>query len=109
MGTFANPELARAARERLDGKPLPPATAPLDAALGEGLYGPVRRGEDVLQDGPWKEARTQQGQLYYYHAVSRQTSWTKPNMDFAPAAPVVPPGGFPGQFGGPQRMSHLPP
>lgn len=83
---FASPELAKAARERLDGKPLPglpPSSPPVDAALGEGLFGNVRRND---QDSPWREARTPQGQVYYFHAVTRQTAWTKPPPEFAAAA-----------------------
>jgi len=90
---FANPELAKLACERLDGKPLQGLTIPLDASLGEGLYGPIRRGDDALGDGPWKEARTPLGQLYYYHVISRQASWAKPAMDFTPGPPPgIPPG-----------------
>lgn len=78
---FASPEIAKIARERLDGKPLlgMPAGTTLEAALGEGLYGKVRGSSD--QDSPWKEARTTTGQVYYYHHVTRQTTWIKPPMD----------------------------
>eukprot|EP00929_Paragymnodinium_shiwhaense_P029196 TRINITY_DN16791_c0_g1_i1.p1 TRINITY_DN16791_c0_g1~~TRINITY_DN16791_c0_g1_i1.p1 ORF type:complete len:339 (+),score=80.68 TRINITY_DN16791_c0_g1_i1:107-1123(+) len=98
---FASPELAKAARERMDGKPMPGQTGPkatnIDAAMGESLYGPLRRGGEEPAEGPWKEARTPTGQIYYYHVVSRQSSWTKPTPDFAPiggagrAAGMVPP------------------
>lgn len=105
---FASPELAKAARERLDGKPLAggllgatsATSALLEAALGEGLYGNLRGASE--QDSPWKEARTSQGQVYYYHTMSRQTSWTKPPPDFSPAMPGVPPppAGVPGHLAG---------
>eukprot|EP00933_Yihiella_yeosuensis_P060211 TRINITY_DN6241_c0_g2_i2.p1 TRINITY_DN6241_c0_g2~~TRINITY_DN6241_c0_g2_i2.p1 ORF type:complete len:344 (-),score=88.09 TRINITY_DN6241_c0_g2_i2:641-1672(-) len=84
---FSSPEVAKGARDRLDGKPLlgmPPGAA-LDAAIGEGLLGKIRLGND--QDSPWKEARTATGQVYYYHAVTRQTTWIKPPPDFTPQAP----------------------
>jgi len=88
---FATPELAKAARERLDGKPLlgPPSAAQylVEAKLGEGLYGNIKLLSD--QDSPWKEARTPKGEVYYYHATTRQTVWTKPAPDFAP--PMMPP------------------
>lgn len=104
---FATPDLAKAARERLDGKPMPGVVvgATIEAALGEGLYGPVRRAEEG--DGPWKEARTAQGQLYWYHAVSRQTSWVKPPPEFAPAAPPGMPGHLQGSIA--QRLNLVPP
>lgn len=79
---FASPELAKAARERLEGKPFPgqiKSMMPLDAALGEGLFGNMQSND---QDSPWKEARTSMGQVYYYHVVTRQTSWTKPMPEF---------------------------
>lgn len=88
---FATPELARTARDRLHGKTLPgAANVPfaLDAVLGDGLYGNVRRYDDG--DSPWKEARSAKGDVYFYHAVTRQTSWTKPLPSFPPAPP--PPG-----------------
>jgi len=91
---FASPELARSAVDRLHGKPLPgipiigPTPALLEAELGDGLFGPIRRADD--QDSPWREARTLGGQVYYYHAVTRQTSWTKPLAEFPPPPP---PGG----------------
>lgn len=104
---FAGPEVAKAARERMDGKPMPgqtgAAAAAIDAALGESLYGELRRGAEE-SDGPWKEARTPSGQIYYYHVVSRQSAWTKPTPDFGPlgaagraggAAPPPPPGAPP--------------
>eukprot|EP00927_Polykrikos_kofoidii_P020390 TRINITY_DN19656_c0_g1_i1.p1 TRINITY_DN19656_c0_g1~~TRINITY_DN19656_c0_g1_i1.p1 ORF type:complete len:408 (-),score=70.62 TRINITY_DN19656_c0_g1_i1:116-1339(-) len=104
---FVNPEMAKSARDRLDGKPMPGlagSTVPLDASLGEGLYGPLRRPDD--QDSPWKEARTAQGQLYFYHAISRQTAWTKPPPEFPPGPPLatggaglVPPPGAAGPRG----------
>lgn len=81
---FASPELAKVSRDRLDGKALIniPGVLPtaLEAAMGEGLYGNIR-GND--SDSPWKEARTPQGQVYYYHHITRQSVWTKPPPDFA--------------------------
>merc|ERR1719265_2102142 len=79
------------------------AAAAIDAALGESLYGELRRGAEE-SDAPWKEARTPSGQIYYYHVVSRQSAWTKPTPDFGPlgaagraggAAPPPPPGAPP--------------
>lgn len=105
---FASPELAKAARERLDGKPLmgPPSAShqSVEAKLGEGLYGNLK----VLseQDSPWKEARTLKGEVYYYHATTRQVSWTKPAPDFAPtmmappSSSMLPPPGLPPPPGG---------
>merc|ERR1719221_499587 len=90
--------------ERLDGKPLPgtpmgskAALTPLDAALGDGLYGNLPTASD--HNSPWKEARTPQGQIYYFHAITRQTSWTKPPPDFHVVPP--PPMGMPGMAGRP--------
>lgn len=89
---FASPELAKLARERLDGKPLAGLAnlSPLEATLGEGLFGNLRSND---QNSPWKEARTPQGQVYYYHATTRQTSWQKPPPEFSPVAPgtMIPP------------------
>lgn len=107
---FASPELAKLARERLDGKPLPglATIAPLEATLGEGLFGNIRSHD---QNSPWKEARTPQGQVYYYHAVTRQTSWTKPPPDFPPVVPgTVPPphGGLPALPGAGQHLARPP-
>merc|ERR1719401_2622173 len=85
---FASPELAKAAKERLDGKALAgsaPGAAPLEAVLGEGLFGNLRALSD--QESPWKEARTPQGQVYYFHSVTRQATWVKPPPDFAPTQP----------------------
>jgi len=73
----------------MDNKPMlgmPPGTL-LEAALGEGLFGKVRTGSE--QDSPWKEARTKEGQVYYFHAVTRQTTWIKPPPEFAAAAPMT--------------------
>lgn len=99
---FATPELAKAARERLQGKSLPGLKpVPLDAALGEGLYGAVRRFDE--QDSPWKEARTPKGEVYYYHAVTRQTSWSKPAMEFPPVPPPPGAAGFRPPFMTPPR------
>lgn len=89
---FTTPEIARQAQERLHGKPLMGAgkpTGPLDASLGEGLFGPIRTPDD--RASPWKEARTPTGQVYYYHTATRQTSWIKPPPEFPPApAPPAP-------------------
>jgi hypothetical protein len=88
---FASPDLAKGAKERLHGKTLPGVNNQpfvLDAVLGEGLYGSIRRYEE--QDSAWKEARSAKGEVYYYHAVTRQTSWTKPLPSFPPVPP--PPG-----------------
>lgn len=96
---FASPDLARSAVERVHGKPLHgiplsgPAPILLEAELGEGLFGPIRRVDD--QDSPWKEARGLSGQVYYYHAVTRQTSWTKPAAEFPPPPPPGRPTGVP--------------
>jgi len=85
----ASPEIAKATRDKLDGKPLqgamgPFSKQPIQADLGEGLYGNVRNGD---MDSPWKEARTMQGQVYYYHNVTREAVWVKPPPEFsAPAA-----------------------
>jgi len=103
---FATPDLAKAARDRLHMKQLPGASGipfVLEAVLGEGLYGNVRRFDD--HDSPWKEARSPKGEIYYYHAVTKQTSWTKPLPAFPPVPP--PPGvGRPG-FPMPQPPPHL--
>ncbi|CAE8646857.1 unnamed protein product [Polarella glacialis] len=78
-----------AAADRLNGKPLlgvgsGPA---LEAALGEGIYGKVRIAND--QDSPWKETRTAGGSVYYYHVVTRQTSWIKPPPEFSVPQPAA--------------------
>lgn len=90
---FASPELAKAAKERLDAKALSAAFATaggplLEASLGEGLFGNLR-GLGGERESPWKEARTPQGHVYYFHSGTRQTTWVKPPPDFAPAAAVV--------------------
>lgn len=88
---FASPELAKAARERLDGKALAGSVAgaaPLEAVLGEGLFGNLRALSE--QESPWKEARTPQGQVYYFHSVTRQTTWVKPPPEFSPMPPPPP-------------------
>jgi len=100
---FATPGLAQTAKERMDGKPLPqstppmpgqvvPPSPPIEAAMGEGLYGPLKRASD--EDSPWKETRSPQGQIYWYHKVTRQTTWIKPAPEFPSIGPgVVPPPG----------------
>ena len=32
----------------------------------------------IVDDGHWKEATAADGKLYYYHAITKQTSWSKP-------------------------------
>lgn len=79
---LSSPEVAKVCCDRLHGKPLHgmlPGMV-LEAAMGEGLFGKVRSSND--QDSPWKEARTKDGQVYYYHAVTRQTTWIKPPPEF---------------------------
>lgn len=101
---FSSPDLAKAARERINGKTLPGVNGipfVLDAVLGEGLYGNIRRYDE--QDGPWKEARSPKGEIYYFHAVTRQTSWTKPLPEFPQVPP--PPGRPP--FGAAARPNML--
>lgn len=87
----AGPHIAMGARERLNGKPLPggPPSCLVEAANGEGLYGELRRIDEA--NSPWKETRTKEGQVYYYHVLNRQVSWTKPPPDFNPAPPLPPP------------------
>mmetsp|Transcript_17431 Transcript_17431/g.31425 ORF Transcript_17431/g.31425 Transcript_17431/m.31425 type:complete len:319 (+) Transcript_17431:44-1000(+) len=82
-----SPELARLARERLHGKPLVPGatTQPVQAALGEGLFGDIRSLEDP--NSPWKEAKSPLGQVYYYHAITLQTTWVKPPPELPPQPP----------------------
>mmetsp|Transcript_32158 Transcript_32158/g.75519 ORF Transcript_32158/g.75519 Transcript_32158/m.75519 type:complete len:323 (+) Transcript_32158:61-1029(+) len=83
---LGTPELAKLARERLHGKPLlGGGTVAVQAALGEGLFGDIRSLEDP--NSPWKEARSPQGQVYYYHAVTLQTSWIKPPPELPPQPP----------------------
>lgn len=116
---YATSDLAKVARERLNGKTLPGiSNIPfmLDAVLGEGLYGNVRRYEDP--NSPWKETRSPKGEVYYYHEVTRQTSWTKPLLE-QPPAPPPPAGGMRPPFGQPPPpgkgrpagglLSHAPP
>lgn len=61
----------------------------IDAVLGEGLFGNVQR---FLDDSTWREARSPKGEVYYYHAVTKQTSWTKPQSVIGVPPP---PGGRP--------------
>jgi hypothetical protein len=82
--------LAKHARDRLHGKGLPgisPIPFAFDAILGEGLFGNMRRFDD--ENSPWKEAKSPKGEVYYYHVVTRQTSWVKPMPELMP--PVPPP------------------
>lgn len=95
---FAAPHMPRAARDRLNGKPMPggPPTALIEASLGEGLYGEYRPADGV--NNAWKEARSPQGHTYYYHAVTKQVSWTKPPPDLNPIPPAPAPGARPPQM-----------
>eukprot|EP00405_Crypthecodinium_cohnii_P019363 CAMPEP_0206475880 /NCGR_PEP_ID=MMETSP0324_2-20121206/34362_1 /ASSEMBLY_ACC=CAM_ASM_000836 /TAXON_ID=2866 /ORGANISM="Crypthecodinium cohnii, Strain Seligo" /LENGTH=336 /DNA_ID=CAMNT_0053951361 /DNA_START=12 /DNA_END=1019 /DNA_ORIENTATION=- len=88
MVIFTSPDLAKAARDRLHGKPIPgaPSLVAVEASLGEGLFGNLKGVNE--QESVWKEARTPQGQVYYFHTVSRHSTWVKPPPEFGPSIPL---------------------
>lgn len=86
--SFATPEQAHLAKERIDRKIIGGYIfkAPLAAAIGEGIYGELKHGHfDPSKLGPWEEFKTPDGLPYWHNKETKQTTWTRPSVD-APAA-----------------------
>ena len=66
----------REAAPDLDLDPDRPEQPPPEAAMARGPQGPPPPQQESI---PWRQAKTKDGKTYYYHPVTKETSWEDPD------------------------------